>query len=230
MYVARVIFAVGISLGMIASVNATPMLKLTSGASEVLVSDGGAGDSSGAGDGIVAFNGALGNWTLNVATGISKPALGSADTPELDLNSVNLSSAGAASTVNIWLTDTDFSAKSSLVGMVAAIGGTTSGQISYRTFYDAGNTAFGTANELTNVGPLSDAAFSSLVTSAFSSVTKYSLTLLVSITHAASTTSRVSSFDAFVRVPEPSSLLLFGAGLLALVYVVRRQSAGRRAR
>lgn len=229
MHLLRPAFALALSLGLAANANAIPMLKLTSGSAEIVVSDGGVGDWSMAGDGVVAFNGALGNWALNVATGVSKPMLGSADEPELDLNSVNLSSTGGASTVNIWLTDTDFNAKSNLAGMVAALGGTTSGEITYRTFYDAGNNAFGTANELTSVGPLSDLAFSSTITNAFSSVTKYSLTLLVSITHGASNAPRISSFDALVRVPEPSSLLLLGAGLLVVVYIVRRQSR-RRAR
>jgi hypothetical protein len=221
--ITRAVFAAALATGLLQQASAVPMLRLETEGATVTIGDGSAGDATAAGDGVVLFLGGLGNWFLNVAAGISKPALGSADAPELDLNSLNLSSSGAATTVNVWLTDTDFTAKSAAVGLVAAIGGTTSGTISYRTFYDSSNTAFGTANEITSVGPLGGLAFASTASDFFSSATSYSLTLLVSITHGAGGSgNKVSSFDAAVKVPEPSSLLLLGAGLLAVGFAVRR--------
>jgi hypothetical protein len=225
----RIALPTVLSFGLLSQANAIPMLRLTtSDGGSVTVADGGAGDLSGAGDGIVIFSGGLGNWIWNIASGFSKPALGSAVAPELDLNSVNLSSSGPAGTVNIWLTDTDFSAKSSLTDMMAAIGGTTSGEISFRTFMDAGNAAFGTTTELTNMSSLSRWAFSSSASSAFSSENPYSLTMLVSITHGASSLPQISSFDAAVKVPEPGPLLLLGTGLLIAGFAWRRATRANR--
>jgi hypothetical protein len=225
----RVALPAVLSLGVLSQANAVPMLRLTtSDGGSVTVADGGVGDLTGAGDGVVVFSGGLGNWIWNIASGFSKPALGSAVLPELDLNSVNLSSSGPAGTVNIWLTDTDFNAKPALTNMMAAIGGTTSGEISYRTFMDSGNAAFGTTTELTNLSPLSGWGFSSSAGGVFSSENPYSLTLLVSITHEGSWLPQVSSFDAAVKVPEPGPLLLLGTGLLIAGIAWRRATRSNR--
>ena len=223
----RFVLPTVMSFGLLSQANAIPMLRLTtSDGGNVTVADGGAGDLSGAGDGVVIFSGALGSWVWNIASGFSKPALGSALNPELDLNSVNLSSAGAGGTVNIWLTDTDFSPRASLTSLMASIGGTTSGEVTYRTFMDAGNAAFGTTTELTSMNSLGG-AFSSTASGLLSSAGPYSLTMLVSITHAASGLPQISSFDAAVKVPEPGSLVLLGTGLLLAGFVWRRTARAK---
>lgn len=225
----RLVLPTVLSFGLISHADAIPMLRLTtSDGASVTVTDGGAGDLSGAADGVVIFSGGLGNWLWNIASGFSKPALGSAIAPQLDLNSVNLSSSGGAGTVNIWLTDTDFTAKPALTEMVAAIGGTTSGQITFRTFMDAGNAAFGTTTELTNLSGLSGGAFAASAGGLLSSNNPYSLTMLVTITHWASSVPQISSFDATVRVPEPGMLVLLGTGLLIAGIGWRRATRGSR--
>jgi hypothetical protein len=58
------------------------------------VFDNGFGDSNPA-EGAITYISAIGDWTVNVTTGLTKPILGSSTYPHLDLNSVNVSSSTA---------------------------------------------------------------------------------------------------------------------------------------
>ncbi|HJR71881.1 MAG TPA: PEP-CTERM sorting domain-containing protein, partial [Gammaproteobacteria bacterium] len=120
--------------------------------------------------------------------------------------------------LDIELTDTGFTAQDAAY-FLATLGGTTSGSVSYQTYFDTSNTAFGKATELTSFSALGP-AFANTASNILSSASLYSLTLLVRITH---TGQQASSFDAAVKVPEPGTLLLLGAGFLALVAFTRRR-------
>lgn len=65
--------------------HAIPQPRISDGTSTVTVSDFGAGDSNPAA-GAVTWIGSLGAWSVNVGTGITKPALGYVDLPILNLN------------------------------------------------------------------------------------------------------------------------------------------------
>lgn len=206
-------------------VQAVPTLRLTSSAGgSVTIADGSAGDAYGA-NGVVSYNGSLAGWDINITTGFTKPVLGTADSPLMDLASANLS--GGAGTLTIEFTDTDFTLPG-LTNAGAAIGGTTDGSISYATFYDGGNTAFGTAGALTSLTGLGSGAFSSTAVTEFLAPTLYSLTMVVEITHG-SGLYNISSFDATLRVPEPGTLALFGIGLAALGLIASRKRRTRTA-
>jgi hypothetical protein len=212
----RYLVASAMLCGVLSNAHATPMLHLTTSAG------GNATVSDSDGDGIVSFGGPLAGWAINLTSGLSKPALGSANMPILDLISFNLSSDSTGS-INIWLTDTDFTGLTSPTSLTAAIGGTTfGGNISYQTYFDPSNTAFGTADLITNIGPLDTAAFSSSVNGVLPSTTgPFSLTMLVTITH--DSPGQFTSFDATMKVPEPSTLLLLGIGSLAFAFAMRRR-------
>jgi hypothetical protein len=211
----RVIVALGLSLGVLAQANAVPQLRLISGADVVTVSDADA-------DGVVSYNGGVGSWAMNVTYGFSKPLLGNSSMPYLDLFSANMSSAGGASVLTLLLTDTGFDPISTS-NVIAAIGGTTAGTVSYKAYADASNTAFGLGTLLASVDSTTGPEFSGASGATLSMANPFSLTLLVTIAHDGSRPWQMTSLDASVQVPEPSSLLLIGAGLLAIAFVARRR-------
>ena len=217
----KIATTVALACGLLTQANAVPMLRLTtSTGATVTVTDGGANDSSSV-DGLVLFNGPLGDWTINVTTGLSKPALGSDIVPILDLNSLNMTSSGPAGTITLEFTETGFASQPNSAHVGTSIGGTTTGNVTFRSFFDAANTAFGQGIELTN-DSYSGAAFSGTGWNSLESSNPFSLTLLVAITHDARPW-QITSFDANVQVPEPASLLLVGTGLLAMALFLARR-------
>lgn len=182
------------------------------------------------GDGMIGYSGTLGVWVLNLTTGFSKPFLGSVTDPMLDLFSLNASS-GAAGTLTIMLTDTDFQSASTWTStsLISGIGGTTDGTVWLDQILDEGNAEFaalGDAELSVSLGPLtgdtggnfSDGgiAFGPLVSGPFS------LTEIAVITHTGTGLS-VTSFDATSHVvPIPGAVLLGILGLSAVGIKLRK--------
>lgn len=210
--------AVGvIALGITGVAQAVPTLKLTTGANVITISDGGAGDTL-ALSGAINFNGSIGDWFINVSTGLSKPVLGSPSSPHMDLNSINTSNAQGSTTITLMFSDTDFT---QLGTGVAAWGGTAGGTIKYDTYWSATNSLFAMDNLMTSES-FGTGAFSGTTTGGPTGVSPYSLTQVVTITHAAGV--KNSSFDAELRVSDSgSTIALLGAALATLGLISRRR-------
>ncbi len=188
-----------------------------------------------AGLGTASFIGAVGTFSVNVTTGISKPAIGPAI---IDLNSVTVSSAGSGGGVlEIMLTDTGFTFEAGNSGaLLDVIGGTTRGIVTSFATYDGGDMEFAIASggPVISTPVVVNTAVPLGTPTGFTSTTQvgipliaatYSLSKFVRIEHFNS--GDISSFnnEASIIVPEPGTLaLLIGAVPFGLCLVLRRRA------
>lgn len=210
---AAMVIAAILLLGLSAAM-ADPILRLSSGATTIDVLDNGAYDLNPIA-GVVLYSGAVNNWMVNVSTGITQPAQGSALLPYLHLNSINMS-VGSGD-ISISFTETDFEYLGAFemnLGGTAAPGGT----VTYQMFQDPNNAAFGMTNLVGTIGPFGSGAFSGSISGpglTSDNPLGYSLTQVITINHSAQGIG-TTSFDAEATVPEPSALLLLGTGIVGL--------------
>lgn len=210
------------------------MQIISSTAGTKTITDGGVGDANVAVPGEIIFIGSWGGFDLQVNTGDSKPVIGSAAAPQLDLSyKVTRTTAGAAETLTIQISDTDFTA--SPMPMNLNYGGTNGPGT---TSSAVGGT--GLSNALYNTGDASttvptsgtfgaSAAFSGSGTFTVpnNGGSNYSLTVAVTLTNDGS--AGVSSGDAHLTsAPAPAGLVLALTGMPALglgAWVRRRRVA-----
>jgi hypothetical protein len=195
------------------------------GGDDVMIQDNGAGDTVPAA-GAINFSTAAFGYTFLVNTSQSKPMVGSANAPQLDL-SFAATSNGTAGNVFIYASDTAFTLASG--SALVTLGGTNSGgsgTVTGRAWGGTSNTAlqFSGANLIGSLAGLTGPTFMGSVTSAFTSaVNPYSLTIGMQITRASAGTTSGNLNLQVTAIPEPSTWvsILMGAALVG--FVVRRR-------
>ncbi|NWF55905.1 MAG: PEP-CTERM sorting domain-containing protein [Syntrophaceae bacterium] len=171
--------------------------------------------------GVVTFIGSIGNWAVNVTTGISKPIIGSASSPQIDFNSVNVTSSGGGNLI-FGMVDSGFTGPISggnAGPFTFNVGGTTQGTVSFLAF---GNISPGdnfSGITIASLGPFGAGAFSGTTQGGFPAVSPFGIGIVATITH---TGNQATSFDASLSVPEPAVLILLGSALIG-VFALRRR-------
>ncbi|MGB0629070.1 MAG: hypothetical protein ACPGRZ_00115 [Alphaproteobacteria bacterium] len=224
---AIIAFAAMSGVFLTSAANALPTLRLTqisplilpaAGPASVTITDDGIGDGTPI-PGSISFNGAVGNFDLNVATGVTKPILGSAQDPLLDLNSIDINFSNPG-TIVIEFSETDFTTGSSSLQFRSVIGGTTVGTLRFQTFGSNSNTLFDQGILINDSGDISAGLvdFEEVSTAALTGT--FSLTTVVTITHTGAPDN--TSFNSILEIPEPYiapplilGTMLIGANLLA---------------
>ena len=198
------------------------------GGDDVSIQDNFAGDTVAAA-GAISFSTAAFGYSFLVNTSQSKPMVGSAAAPQLDLT-FTVTSNGAAGNVFLYASDTGFTLGGASLGLLT-MGGTNSGgsgTVTGRAWGGTSNTAlqFSGANLINSLVGLTGPTFSGMVTSAFASVVNpYSLTIGTQVTRAsAGTTTGDLNLQVSV-IPEPSTWasILMGAALVGFVARRRRR-------
>lgn len=199
--------ALGLAAALGGTAQAGAVLKISDGITTVTIQDNGAGDTN-ATIGWISTNYSIGGLTGSVGA-MTKPAIGATDKPWMHLHGA----AAGIGDLSVMFTDTDFD-NASGGAFNSSIGGITYGEVDYRTYGDAGNTDFGMGTALGDLGTFTSTAFSGQSTDPLLAFGPFSLTMLVEISHGA-TSLGLTSFNADLRaVPEPATLGLLGLGLL----------------
>jgi hypothetical protein len=176
--------------------------------------------------GLVSFSGALGNFSVNVTTGTSKPLVGGLNKAEIDLNSVNVTSQGSGGNLTIVLADTGFTSPVGPATLDSSVGGTVApGSGNSFTFQSwANNSNLSPLPASTFVappgsitpglqGPFLPTAFSSDISTPITASSNFSLfsEAVINLTGGGETV----SFDGFTTVttPAPGAIVLALSGL-----------------
>jgi len=189
----------------------------------ILILDDGTGDSAvvnGAG-GVALFNGALGNFAVNITTALANPSIGDANTVELDLTSVNVVSVGGGKlTITAYSTGNTGPANPSASFSTSIAGTIFGGTITAQAWYDASNTGNSSVPPSFGLPALSDPAFSPVFTSgtgAYAGTSGHEVavgsSMFALINQVELSFSDSVSFDMLTKVtdapvPEPSTLVM----------------------
>ena len=172
-----------------------------------------------------------GRWSVVISTGESKPALGSATSPTMDLN-IQASSLGiVADNLHVSWSDNGFGPFNSTIQaqLSGHVVSGTGAPISYNTYYDPANSVWttaatpgGTQTLLTTSGTLAPPLYFSTQNGALSQ-SAFGLTEFVTIT---STPGGAYSIDASLSAAPDggTTVMLLGAALSGLAFLRRKMA------
>jgi hypothetical protein len=179
-------------------------IRLTSGASTTTIYDGSGSDISGL-NGLISVNNiGVGNFTVSFTLASSKPIIGSASQPALDLTSFQATSTSGGGTLKILVTDTGFTGTPTYF-LTSGTGLSLAGPLSVASYLDTGNGEFILESPLATLGLTPSSDSDEALSGLYAGGTPYSLTIETTLNHAGA---GLSTYSADIKaVPEPITLL-----------------------
>lgn len=208
------------------------------GGNDTIVTDNGPGDNFPGSAQIGQINsGALniGGFTIVTNVSQSKPLIGSADLPQLDLTFSAVTSDNASHTIFLYAVDTGFTLGTGQASLT--LGGTQSNpgvgsSVQGRAWGGAtnANTADprGVGPLFANTGSTGASPFALSAGGLFSpTANPYALSIGIQISRATAGTTTGDLNLTITPVPEPASIALLGTGLLAIGVTLHRRRSGK---
>jgi PEP-CTERM motif len=172
--------------------------------------------------GVISLSAAFNGYTTIFNIAQSKPSIGSATAPQMDLSYIVTSGAGASGSIFLYASDTDFMGGN---GISTNIGGSNSagGTVTAKVWGGNSDVALDLTHLIGTLGPLTGTNFSTGATDPFSPISKYSLTLGVIVARTAAGT---SSGDFNVSaIPEPSTWAMMVLGFAGIGFMAYRRKS-----
>jgi hypothetical protein len=193
------------------------------GGNDLIVVDNGAADTIPL-VGAASMAASAFGYELVVNTSQSKPVLGSATTPQLDLTFTATTKDSILRTIYLYVSDTDFLSSGAYTLSVGGTNSGGSGSVTGEAYGGTNNAALSFANLIGTVGPESGLSYSATSTGSFTASTSpYSLVLGAAITRSTAGTSTGDLNLQVGPVPEPATWAMMLFGFTGIGVAMRRR-------
>ena len=226
-----VTLGVALALAATSVSQALPTIRITDGITTITVQDNIGADGSPQA-GFVQYTapaGTFAGWSVILSAGTTKPIIGSATKPELDLNwSITRTAGAGTGSLTVYFSENGFNLASATAAQTASggtLGSSAANSATIRTYYDGANTELLTTSLLTSQTFNGPNPFGQVANGNVPADPTVAFTVRLDLVQAAG---QITSGDIhlYVNAPEGGSMVTFlGTALLALGAFAARRKA-----